>query len=115
MPYTRTMPAVVGLVSASTAYAQGDYAAAFADFRELAPIGQPTAQYNLVVMYAKGQGTRPSDNYGLKAQAQCRAALETLVDMKNPAPFAYVRQANIAHGPQQVNNAPPPAAEPSRA
>ena len=41
----------------------------------------------------------------LKAQAQCRATLETLAAIKNPQPVAFVRQANIAHGPQQVNNA----------
>ena len=40
----------------------------------------------------------------LKAQAQCRATLETLAAIKNPQPVAFVRQANIAHGPQQVNN-----------
>jgi hypothetical protein len=40
----------------------------------------------------------------LKAQNQCRARLETLVTMKNPASVAFVRQANIAHGAQQVNN-----------
>ncbi len=45
----------------------------------------------------------------LKAQSQCRATIETLAALKNPAPVAFVRQANIAHGPQQVNNAPPPA------
>lgn len=39
----------------------------------------------------------------LKAQSQCRATLETLANIKNP-PVAYVRQANIAHGHQQVNN-----------
>ncbi|WP_313082935.1 hypothetical protein [Pulveribacter sp.] len=38
----------------------------------------------------------------LKAQAQARATAETLALMKNPVP--YIRQANIAHGPQQVNN-----------
>ena len=43
---------------------------------------------------------------GLKAQSQCRATLETLAAIKNPSPVAFVRQANIAHGPQQVNNAP---------
>ena len=37
-----------------------------------------------------------------KAQSQCRATLETLVAIKNPPVFA--KQANIAHGPQQVNN-----------
>jgi hypothetical protein len=40
----------------------------------------------------------------LKAQSQCRATLETLAIIKNPQPVAFVRQANIAHGPQQVNN-----------
>lgn len=46
----------------------------------------------------------------LKAQAQCRATLETLATIKNP-PVVYARQANIANGPQQVNNAAaaPPA------
>lgn len=39
----------------------------------------------------------------LKAQAQCRATLETLATIKNP-PVVYARQANIAAGPQQVNN-----------
>ena len=43
----------------------------------------------------------------LRAQALCRATWETLAAMKNPPLMGYVRQANIAHGPQQVNNAPP--------
>lgn len=40
----------------------------------------------------------------LKAQSQCRTTLETLAEIKNPRPVAFVKQANIAHGPQQVNN-----------
>lgn len=40
----------------------------------------------------------------LKAQAQSRATLQTLAELKNPRPVAFVKQANIAHGPQQVNN-----------
>jgi len=40
----------------------------------------------------------------LKAQGQCRATLETLAQIKNPAPVAFFKQANIANGPQQVNN-----------
>ena len=39
----------------------------------------------------------------LKAQGQCRATLETLAEMKNP-PTLFAQQANVAHGPQQVNN-----------
>lgn len=43
----------------------------------------------------------------LKAQAQARATAETLAIVKNPMP--YIRQANIAQGPQQVNNGAPVA------
>ncbi|MFZ3040681.1 MAG: hypothetical protein WA108_02645 [Thiobacillus sp.] len=42
----------------------------------------------------------------LRAQSQCRATLETLAAIKNP-PIVYAKQANIAHGPQQVNNGVP--------
>lgn len=46
----------------------------------------------------------------LRAQAQCRATLETLAEIKNPT-VVYARQANVTTGPQQVNNgvATPPA------
>lgn len=40
----------------------------------------------------------------MKAQGQCRSTIETLAEMKNPRPIAFVKQANIAHGHQQVNN-----------
>lgn len=39
----------------------------------------------------------------LRAQGQCRATLETLSAVKNP-PVIFAKQANIAHGHQQVNN-----------
>lgn len=41
-----------------------------------------------------------------KAQAQCRSTLQTLAEIKNPRPVAFVKaqQANISQGPQQVNN-----------
>jgi hypothetical protein len=48
----------------------------------------------------------------LKAQSQCRATLETLATIKNPQWVAFVQQANIAHGPQQVNNGMMPAGKP---
>ena len=41
----------------------------------------------------------------LKAQAQCRATLEALAEIKNPRPVQFVNQANMTTGPQQVNNA----------
>ena len=39
-----------------------------------------------------------------KAQSQCRATFETLAEVKNPRSVAFVKQANIAQGHQQVNN-----------
>ena len=42
----------------------------------------------------------------LRAQSQCRATWEALATIKNPPIVGYVRQANIAHGHQQVNNTP---------
>jgi uncharacterized protein len=48
------------LYAASEAYHKQDYGAAFKEFRDLAELGQPQAQYNLAVMYANGQGTEVS-------------------------------------------------------
>lgn len=45
----------------------------------------------------------------LKAQNQCRATLQTLGELKNPQPVAFVKQANISNGPQQINNGVEPA------
>jgi len=41
----------------------------------------------------------------LRAQSQCRSTWEALATIRNPPVMGYVRQANIAHSPQQVNNA----------
>lgn len=57
-------------------------------------------------------------NLALRAQAQSRATLEALIELKQPRHAAtFVKQANIAHGHQQVNNGvtsadPSPAQEP---
>jgi hypothetical protein len=48
----------------------------------------------------------------LRAQNQCRMTLETLATIKNPPVFA--KQANIAHGPQQVNNGTVPPVDRAR-
>jgi hypothetical protein len=39
-----------------------------------------------------------------KAQAQCRSTLEALAEIKNPRQVAFVKQANISQGHQQINN-----------
>jgi len=92
-----------------------DHAAAVhdGDLRRLesALVGQATALQSLfssMMIRAHGAELLPQFEtfmrLGLKAQSQCRATIETLANIKNP-PVVYARQANIAHGPQQVNNA----------
>ena len=41
----------------------------------------------------------------LRVQSQCRATWETLATIKNSPVMGFVHRANIAQGPQQVNNA----------
>jgi len=40
----------------------------------------------------------------MKAQNQSRATAQTLASIKNPQSTVFMKQANIANGPQQVNN-----------
>jgi hypothetical protein len=40
----------------------------------------------------------------IKAQSACRATIQALGDLKFPRQAMFVKQANIANGPQQVNN-----------
>lgn len=62
--------------------------------------------FNNLAQRAKGQNnvkaTETLARLAFKAQSQARATAETLSVMKNPQP--YIKQANIAHGHQQVNN-----------
>lgn len=64
--------------------------------------------FNLFVRRACREGSweyREMDfRIAFRAQSQFRATLATLAAIKSPARVAIVNQANIAHGPQQVNN-----------
>jgi hypothetical protein len=67
------------------------------------------------VKYVDANYPQAAERYlrlAFKAQAQCRVTLDSLAEIKNPRPVAFVRQANIAHGLQQVNNGNVPAAGP---
>ena len=73
-------------------------------------ISQATALQSLFArLAAQGMGHDSIPGFeanmrvALRAQSQCRATLETLAAIKNP-PVVYAKQANIANGPQQVNN-----------
>lgn len=49
--------AYADLYSANSAYVGKDFPTAFKEYRELAELGQPQAQFALAVMYANGEGT----------------------------------------------------------
>ncbi|ARJ65057.1 hypothetical protein WV31_04955 [Magnetospirillum sp. ME-1] len=56
-------------------------------------------------MGAHLQATETYMRLALKAQSQARCTVETISEIKNPrAAVAFVKQANITSGPQQVNN-----------
>ena len=50
----------------------------------------------------------------LKAQAQSRTTISALVDLIYPRQATFVKQANIANGPQQVNNGGATGANPEQ-
>lgn len=74
-------------------------------------ISQATALQTIFTSLARRAQDQQSQRHleaflglALKAQAQSRATISTLVDLKHPRQATFVKQANIAHGPQQVNN-----------
>ncbi len=61
----------------------------------------------LVQMALKADHIQHMESYmklAIKAQNQTRTTWEAISRMKHPPQVNYVGQANIAHGPQQVNN-----------
>ncbi|MCB0218540.1 MAG: hypothetical protein KDH09_02495 [Chrysiogenetes bacterium] len=90
-------------------------------------VAQATALQGIFTSYAKRaqiqQYQKNLESFmgmALRAQAQSRATIQALVDLKFPRQATFVKQANIAHGPQQVNNgvlSPPkePVTQPAHA
>lgn len=74
-------------------------------------IGQATALQTIFVSLAKRAHHQQYQQHleaflglALKAQSQSRATIQAVIDLKYPRQATFVKQANIAHGPQQVNN-----------
>lgn len=74
-------------------------------------LGQATALQAMFTSFvvrasdqAKGANFQTYMSLALKAQNQSRATISALVDLKYPRQATFVKQANIANGPQQVNN-----------
>ncbi len=67
-----TAPAWAGWDEATAAYQRGDYATALREWRPLAKQGDADAQYNLGIMYERGQGVPQDDAEAVKWY--CKAA-----------------------------------------
>ena len=74
-------------------------------------IGQAQALQTMFVSLGRQAASKTSlpqytafMNLALKAQAQSRATIQALVELKYPKQATFVKQANIANGNQQVNN-----------
>ena len=99
------------MIDAADAVNEGDLGAAEALL--IAQVSSLNSVFTYMLTLAKQ--TQQQDNQerclrlAFKAQAQCRATCETISAIKNPPVFA--RQANIANGPQQVNNGVLPRVE----
>jgi TPR repeat protein len=59
--FLSSTPAWADLYTAEKAHEKGDLSGAFQQFKELAELGQPLAQFNLAVMYARGEGVTTSN------------------------------------------------------
>ena len=59
--FLSSTPAWADVYSAQKAYEKRDFAAAFQQFKELAELGQPLAQFDLAIMYARGEGVATSN------------------------------------------------------
>lgn len=81
-------------------------------------VGQATALQSLFTSLARRAQSQQSQRHleaflglALKAQAQSRATIQAVVELKYPRQVAFVKQANISHGPQQINNGPADASD----
>ena len=77
-------------------------------------VGQAIALQSIFSKLAVDAQSQPSQRnteallgLALKAQAQSRATITAVVDLKHPRQALFVKQANIANGPQQVINGVP--------
>ena len=81
-------PSRADLSTADTAYQKGDFKTAFQQFKDLAELGQPTAQFNLAVMYARGQGVMQNftlaESWAAIATASGAPGAQKLADMLRP-------------------------------
>ena len=97
---------IEGLQNSTTSVNGGDLSSL-----EAMLVGQATALQSIFTSLARRASHQQYQKHyesflslALKAQAQSRATISALVDLKYPRQSTFVKQANISNGPQQVNN-----------
>lgn len=106
-----SMSARADLYSAQKAYEKGDFAAAFQQYKELAEVGQPHAQFDLAVMYARGEGITLSNTNAhawasLAAQngeARGRELAEKLEPMLTPTSLRFSSELQAQFSQAKLN------------
>ena len=82
------------------AYERGDYATAFANFKELAAQGIAEAQFNLGLMYEKGQGV--VQDYKLAVYLYAKAAEQGVALAQSNLGFMYDKGRGVAQDHKQA-------------
>ncbi len=110
-----TAPAWAGLDEGVAAYKRGDYASALREWRPLAKQGNAKAQYNLGVIYRKGQGVPQDDAEAVKlyrkaadqGDAVAQNNIGFMYDNGRGVPQDYAQAAGGIGAPPTSANPPP--------
>jgi TonB family protein len=105
------LPARADLYSAQSAYKKGDFAAAFNEYKDLAEVGQPTAQLDLAIMYARGEGVDQNNVYahawaslaGQNGEAKGKSLAETLEPKLTPTSLRISAEIQEKYGQAALN------------
>ena len=109
--FLSSTPARADLYSAAQAYEKGDFAAAFGQFKELAELGQPHAQFNLAAMYARGEGVAPSNTNahawaslaGQNGEARGKELADKLEPMLTPTSLQFSSELQAQYSQAKLN------------
>ena len=109
--FLSSTPAWADLYLAHKAYDKGDFTAAFQQFKELAELGQPQAQFDLAVMYARGEGVAASNTNAhawasLAAQngeARGKGLADKLEPLLTPTSLRYSSELQAQYGQAKLD------------
>lgn len=89
----RAMPPTADLRKGEAAYQRGDFATALVNFKQLAAEGNIAAQYDLGLMYLRGNGTTP--NYTQAVNWFSKAAAAGNMEAESNLGYLYLRGVGV--------------------